>query len=163
VRFDETAAARVVGAVVETCTVTDTAFEPGVTDAEDKLQEVVCGAPAQLNATGLENVPAAGEICSVYVAVAPALIVSLEPVLESVKSPPTPLKPDTWGLPAALSLTVTDPVRAPVTEGVNVTLIAQLLDGERLAGQLFVCEKSPEICTPAIERSVFPLLVRVRT
>jgi hypothetical protein len=39
---------------------------------------------------------------------------------------PVPLKPTTWGLPLALSVSVRPPERLPVVVGVNVTLITQL-------------------------------------
>ena len=39
---------------------------------------------------------------------------------------PVPLRLAVWGLPAALSLTVSVAVRVPVAVGVNVTLIVQL-------------------------------------
>jgi hypothetical protein len=138
-------------------------LDPGVTEAEDKLQEVVAGAPEQLSDTTLEKLPDVGEICSVYVAVSPGLIVLLALPLEIVKSAPTPFKVETWGLPGALSLTVTDPVCAPELVGVNVTLIEQLPDGGRFARQLFVCEKSPETCIPVIERVAFPTFVKLNT
>jgi hypothetical protein len=69
----------------------------------------------------------------------PALTVALLLELLRLKSDPAPLKPTIWGLPAALSLIVTVPVRAPVTVGVNVTLIVQVDPAARLAGQLLVC------------------------
>jgi hypothetical protein len=37
-----------------------------------------------------------------------------------------PLREITWGVPAALSVIVTAPLRGPVAVGVNVTLIVQL-------------------------------------
>jgi hypothetical protein len=40
---------------------------------------------------------------------------------------PVPLKPTTWGLPLALSLSVRLPERLPVAVGVKVTFITQLL------------------------------------
>ena len=40
---------------------------------------------------------------------------------------PVPLKPTTWGLPLALSVSVRLPERLPVAVGVKVTLITQLL------------------------------------
>ena len=42
---------------------------------------------------------------------------------------------------------VTVPVRWPPAVGVKVTWIAQLVAASNVAGQLFVCEKSPEIAT----------------
>src|SRR4029077_275062 len=46
-----------------------------------------------------------------------------------------------------LSPIVMTPVRVPISAGLNVMLITQLLPGERLAGQLLVCAKSPVLVT----------------
>jgi hypothetical protein len=64
------------------------------------------------------------------------------------------------GLPAALSLIVTVPLRVPVAVGVKVTLTAQLSPGASVAGgipQLFVWANSP-LFVPAI---VIPVMVRL--
>jgi hypothetical protein len=45
--------------------------------------------------------------------------------------------------------------------GVNVTVTVQVDDGGRVAGQLFVSEKCPEIWMLVIARSSFPPLARV--
>ena len=42
---------------------------------------------------------------------------------------PVPVSPMVWGLPAALSVIVTVPLRLPVAVGVKVTSIAQLVPG----------------------------------
>src|ERR671933_132471 len=56
---------------------------------------------------------------------------------------PVPLSGIRCGLPAALSVTVSDPVRTPEVVGVKVTLMTQLLPGLSKAGQLLVWVKSP--------------------
>ena len=81
---------------------------------------------------------------------------------------PVPLRLAVWGLPAALSATLSVPLRAPVAVGVNVTLIVQLVLAARvegLKGQLLVWAKSP-LLVPVIEMLLMvsaelPLLVRV--
>ena len=62
----------------------------GVTALGDKLQAASAGAPLQVNVTVLANEPPKGEIVIWYVALLPALRVSLlgEPV--RLKSIPTP-------------------------------------------------------------------------
>jgi hypothetical protein len=46
------------------------------------------------------------------------------------------------GLPAALSVTFSDAARSPTACGVKVILNVQFAPAAKLAGQLFVCEKS---------------------
>jgi hypothetical protein len=46
---------------------------------------------------------------------------------------------------------------------VNVTLIAQLAEGTKFAGQLVVCEKSPTALTPETTMLALPVLVSVTT
>ena len=41
--------------------------------------------------------------------------------------PPVPVRATLWGLPTALSVTVSDPGRIPAAVGVNVTLMVQLV------------------------------------
>ena len=60
---------------------------------------------------------------------------------------PVPLKEEVWGELEALSVTVKVPLSAPVTKGVKVTEIAQLLRAARVlgdSGQVEVCAKSPD-------------------
>ncbi len=61
----------------------------------------------------------------------------------------------------ALSVTTTLPLRVPVVVGVNVTLIWQFVPADRVAGQVFVCAKSPVAAIPEIETDTVPVLVRV--
>src|SRR5205814_2284519 len=63
---------------------------------------------------------------------------------------PTPVRLAAWGLPVALSVTVSAALRLPVAVGVKVTLTAQLELLARLAGQLLVCAKS-RLLPPLIE------------
>ena len=51
---------------------------------------------------------------------------------------PTPLSGTTWGLPGALSVIVTAPLRVPEAVGVNLTLIVQSAPGATVLLQLFV-------------------------
>ena len=75
---------------------------------------------------------------------------------------PTPERLTLWGLPGASSVMVTAPERVPVTDGVNVTLIAHEDDGE-IVEQLFVCEKSPEAWTLLTVSRASPSFVSVST
>ena len=68
---------------------------------------------------------------------------------------PVPLRLAVWGLPAALSLTVSVAVRVPVAVGVNVTLIVQLPPASTLEPQLLVWAKSP-LLVPVM---VMPLML----
>ena len=56
---------------------------------------------------------------------------------------PLPLRSTVCGLPAALSVMLTDAVRVPVVVGENVTLIWQLAPAEIELPQLLVWAKSP--------------------
>lgn len=61
-------------------------------------------------------------------------------------STPVPVSDTPWGLPAALSVMLTLPVRFPMAVGLKVTLIAQFAPAARvalLAGHVFVSAKSP--------------------
>jgi len=79
---------------------------------------------------------------------------------------PVPLSVKECGLPAALSVMVTEAARAPVAVGVNVTLIVQFpLFAATELPQLFVCAKSPLFApvTPMLVmlRAALPVLVSV--
>jgi hypothetical protein len=76
------------------------------------------------------------------------------PLVESFTAGSPPLSFTICVPPGALSVMVIAPVRAPATEGVNVTLIWQFFPEARLVVQLLVCPKSPlavipEICSGA--------------
>jgi hypothetical protein len=79
---------------------------------------------------------------------------------------PVPLKPTTWGLPLALSVSVRLPERLPVAVGVNVTLITQLLLAATGALVLQVVPlaamaKSPVTAMLVKVRDAVPVLVTV--
>jgi hypothetical protein len=56
----------------------------------------------------------------------------------TVKSAPAPLRATVWGLPVALSVIVSVPLRAPLAVGVNVTLKVQEALAARLVPQVLV-------------------------
>src|SRR5437588_363245 len=74
---------------------------------------------------------------------------------------PVPDRDTVCGLPPAESVTVIDPVRVPVCDGVKVMLIVQLAPAFKVAGQLLDCEKSPLATMLLMVRAAPPLLVRV--
>jgi hypothetical protein len=79
---------------------------------------------------------------------------------------PVPLKPTTWGLPLALSVSVRLPERLPVAVGVDVTLITQLLPAASGALVLQVVPladiaKSPVTVMFVKVNDAVPLLVTV--
>ena len=78
---------------------------------------------------------------------------------------PLPERLTVCGLPLALSVMLSEAVRLPLAEGVNVTLIVQLVPAATLAPQLLVCAKSLAL-VPASARLVMlkvalPVLLRV--
>jgi hypothetical protein len=78
------------------------------------------------------------------------------------KSHPVPVSGIVCGLPPALSVTVSVPVRAPTTVGANVTPIEQVPAAARVAGligQVFVSAKSPDAAIELIVKGPIPVLV----
>ena len=75
-------------------------------------------------------------------------------------SRPVPVMAAVCGLPAELSVIVTEAERAPPAVGVNVMVMEQLPDAGTLVPQLFVCPKSPEFAPvtvmPEIDRTPNP-------
>ena len=65
------------------------------------------------------------------------------------------------GLFAALSATVSVPVRCPVVVGVNVTAIEQLAPAATELPHALVCAKSPETVMPVTASAVVPALPSV--
>ena len=61
--------------------------------------------------------------------------------------PPVPVSDTTCGLPLALSLTVSEPVRVPVVVGLNLMLIVQLPLTAREVPQV---PKPPQVKSPAM-------------
>ncbi len=98
-------------------------------------------------------------------AAAPALTVAVEGEAAIEKSMPVPVSPADWGLPAALSLTMSAAARLPAAVGLKVTLAVQFAPAFKLAPHVLVCEKSPAlfplIVTPVIVSVALPLLVSV--
>src|SRR2546423_1215804 len=83
-----------------------------------------------------------------------------------VAAAPVPVSVTPCGLGEALSVMVSVPARDPVTEGVKVTLMAQLVPAPTLVPQLFVWAKSPlagslQMLTLEMLRAAVPLFVRV--
>lgn len=75
---------------------------------------------------------------------------------------PVPVSATTCGLPAALSMMLIDPVRAPATDGVKVTLIVQLAPGASVEPQMVVSLKSTLLLLMLVMSAVTtPEFVRV--
>ena len=74
---------------------------------------------------------------------------------------PVPERVTVCGLPAALSVITTAPVRVLVAVGVNVRLMAQLAPAASDAPQVVVCAKSPVAPMPAMVRAALPLFESV--
>lgn len=125
-------------AVVLIVTVTVAGFEPGVTGLDDMLQADLAGAPLQARAIALLNPPSTPATTTEYVAVDPALTVSLVEELVRPKSVPVPLNATLCGLPAALSVIVSAPVRLPADFGLKEMLNVQLALAVRVPEQLLV-------------------------
>ena len=105
--------------------------------------------PATATVSVIEAVP--GVFVSVIVCealVLPTVVVGKVRLLtekEIVPSCPVPERLMDCGLFAALSLTFTWPVRAPIPTGSKITLMVQLLEGASDAPQLLVAMKSDEV------------------
>jgi hypothetical protein len=76
---------------------------------------------------------------------------------------PFPVRLTVWGEEPALSVIVSEPLRAPVVEGVKVTLIEQETPAARLGPQVLVWEKFPLTVMLEMAKAALPLLVRVIT
>lgn len=74
---------------------------------------------------------------------------------------PVPDSETEGGVPVALLLSVSEPVRVPRAAGTNTTLTVQVAPAPRLAGQLFVCVKSPDTTKPLMDSVPVPVLVRI--
>jgi hypothetical protein len=72
-----------------------------------------------------------------------------------------PLRLADCGLPEALFVTLSVPVRAPKAVGVNVTWMVQLAAGASELPQLLVCPKSPLAAMLVIDSAAVPQLVNV--
>ena len=74
-----------------------------------------------------------------------------------------PVSPTDCGLPPALSVNFTVPVRLPAAVGVKVTLIVQFAPAATLDPHVLVSAKSPEAAIWVIESAALPELVKVTT
>src|SRR5436309_1802796 len=81
---------------------------------------------------------------------------------------PFPLSVMICGLPPALSVTDSDPVRAPEAVGVKVTLMVQFAPAAKVAGlvgqalaPVLVAAKSPEAANELIVKAAAPVFVSV--
>src|SRR5207244_1454922 len=81
---------------------------------------------------------------------------------------PFPLSVMICGLPPALSVTDSDPVRAPEAVGVKVTLMVQFAPAAKVAGlvgqalaPVLVAAKSPEAANELIVKAAVPVFVSV--
>jgi len=82
-------------------------------------------------------------------------------VTETAKSAPLPPKLTTCGLPAALSVMITEPVLLPAAAGVKVTLMVQLAPTAKLAPQVLSWAKSPVATMLVINKAAVPVLLMV--
>jgi hypothetical protein len=88
--------------------------------------------------------------------------VPIERALEDVT--PLPLMVTDWGLPPALSATLSEAALDPACAGANVTLMAQLAPAAKLAPQLLVWANIPfafAIEIPAMFNAAVPVLLNV--
>ena len=69
---------------------------------------------------------------------------------------PVPLRDTNWGLPAALSVTVSVPIRVPAVFGVKVTSIVQFAPDARLELQVSVSPKLPLVAILVMFSVVVP-------
>ena len=69
---------------------------------------------------------------------------------------PLPVRATVWGLPDALSLTESVPLRLPDPLGVKVTLTVQFAPDARLEAQLSVSPKFTVAAMPAMLSAVVP-------
>jgi len=136
----------------------------GVTAPGEGVQTAKEGAPVQVSATVPAN-PFSGEICRLYVAVLPAVTVAeVEPLVAAAreKSVAFPARATARGLPEALSVIVSEPVRFPLTVGAKVTLKVQLMPGATLFPQVSDREKSPVSATFVMMSVPSPVLFNVK-
>jgi hypothetical protein len=129
--------------VVVTFTTTFAADVALTVSIEGMLQTAPVGAPVQVSVA--DPLHPAPPIESKYVAVVPAGTVAepepeatISPMAGAATPPPTPVRAIDWGLPGALSVTLTEALALPRATGVKITLMLQLLFGDSDEGQLFV-------------------------
>src|SRR5205807_476672 len=139
--------------VMDTCACWGVAPSVAATEAGDTVQVEPMSAPAHARPTGDLN-PPIGVMVTVNVRVFRAFTFSVAAGPVSPKSGaavPCPLSVMICGLPPALSVTDSVPVRAPEAVGVKVTLMVQFAPAAKVAGlvgqalaPVLVAAKSPE-------------------
>jgi hypothetical protein len=79
---------------------------------------------------------------------------------------PVPERVAVWGLPVALSVSVTEAAKDPLAAGLNVTLTVQLAPAATLAPQLLLCAKSPGFAPVSVMllmlKAALPVLLSVK-
>ena len=88
-------------------------------------------------------------------------MVAVVDVAENVKSWPVPESATVCGLPGALPVMVSVPLRLPLAEGSKKTPIVQLTPGARLLVQPLVSPKSALACTLEMVSATSPVLLTV--
>jgi hypothetical protein len=119
-------------------------------------------APVQVIVTAWLK-PPSGVMVTLKLPVPPFFTVTVAGAVK-VKSQPVPVNGAVCGLPPAVSVTVSVPVRPPTAVGANVTLITQLAPAASGAGNaphVFVCAKSPEMPIVLIVKEPEPVFVSV--
>jgi hypothetical protein len=124
----------------------------------------LAGAPEQ-KSSAVPGTPAGDVNSSEYTAVAPlATVMLVGPVAVKVNPMPVPVRDSVWGEFAALSVTVTAPVRTPATVGVNTSCTVHAAPAASVAPQVFPPAgilKSPVAAMPPNASATPPLLVSV--
>src|SRR5437667_464659 len=156
--------------VMDTCACWGVAPSAAATEAGDTVQVEPMSAPAHARPTGDLN-PPIGVMVTVNVSVFPActFAVAAGPVNpKSGAAVPFPLSVMICGLPPALSVTDSVPVRAPEAVGVKVTLMVQFAPAAKVAGlvgqalaPVLVAAKSPEAANELIVKPALSFFVSV--
>src|SRR2546429_38659 len=156
--------------VMDTCACWGVAPSVAATEAGDTVQVEPMSAPAHARPTGDLN-PPIGVMVTVNVRVFPAFTFSVAAGPVNPKSGaavPFPLSVMICGLPPALSVTDSVPVRAPEAVGVKVTLMVQFAPAATAAGlvgqalaPVLVAANSLKAAEASIINAVAPLFVRV--
>src|SRR5437660_1834353 len=156
--------------VMDTCACWGVAPSVAATEAGDTVQVEPMSAPAHARPTGDLN-PPIGVMVTVNVRVFPAFTFSVAAGPVNPKSGaavPFPLSVMICGLPPALSVTDSVPVRAPEAVGVKVTLMVQFAPAAKVAGlvgqalaPVLVAAKSPEAANELIVKAAAPVFVSV--
>src|SRR5437016_4994028 len=156
--------------VMDTCACWGVAPSVAATEAGDTVQVGPRSDPEHARPTGHLN-PPIGVMVTVNVRVFPAFTFSVAAGPVNPKSGaavPFPLSVMICGLPPALSVTDSDPVRAPEAVGVKVTLMVQFAPAAKEIGRaswrvgaVLVAAESPEAANELIVKAAAPVFVSV--